>query len=113
MALVLARKIDESIQIGADVTLTLVSIGQGRVVLAITTPQHSQTLPLIYGIPLRLEGGVAIALTEMDRGKVRLAITAPRDLLILRSELLPAREGGDPRCSTRSRNSPRNSATGN
>lgn len=55
MALILSRKLGESIQIGDDIVITI---------------------------------------AEIDRGKIRLAITAPRDVAILRTELLPQRGSG-------------------
>ena len=42
---------------------------------------------------------VEVVVTHIDGGKVRLGISAARDITVLRSELLDAREGPHPRAA--------------
>lgn len=39
-----------------------------------------------------INGNITITIVDIDRGKIRLGIEAPREVPIVRSELLPAIE---------------------
>lgn len=62
--LVLSRRLDESIQIGPDVKVTVVSIKNGAVKLGIETPD-----------------GVQVLRTELIN-KIKFDLTAQRDALV-------------------------------
>jgi sRNA-binding carbon storage regulator CsrA len=94
---VLSRRIGESIKVGDETVFTVVSVGPRSVVLAVNTPRSSRTVALAYDEVLRLDGDrVGVMLAEIDRGKVRLAVTAPREIPIMRTELLPIDEAKRP-----------------
>lgn len=42
---------------------------------------------------IRIGNDITITLVGIDRGKVRIGIEAPRDVIIMRSELLPNTDG--------------------
>lgn len=40
-------------------------------------------------------GTIEITVVQIDRGKIRLGITAPKDVMVMRKELLVKEEGTD------------------
>ncbi|HQU44816.1 MAG: hypothetical protein B7Z73_05990 [Planctomycetia bacterium 21-64-5] len=58
--LVVTRKVDQSIQVGDDITITVVRVGQGSVRIGIQAPTHLSILRReLTGEPLAAAAGCA------------------------------------------------------
>lgn len=47
------------------------------------------------GERIMIDGGITITVVDIDRGKIRLGITCPKEVSIMREELLPLRKSRD------------------
>ncbi len=110
--LVLARKQYESIRIGDDVTVTIYRFGRSRVHVGLQAPPQvpivrgelppgagggaggkgSLVLTRRVGQSIRIDNDIVVTIVSVDRGKVRVGVEAPRDIRVVRTELLESPE---------------------
>lgn len=63
--LVLTRKVDERIQVGSDVTITIVRIGPGCVRIGIEAPPHME---ILRGELAQVQPSAALAMSGAEDG---------------------------------------------
>lgn len=91
----LTRRAGESVQLGDSSLITVTDVRQGCVTLQVRETTKDPKSPdycamqLKYGKPLQLVSiGCLIELYAVQGGTARLSFTAPRELHIVRTELL-------------------------
>lgn len=83
--LVLSRKLDQAVKVG-DHLITVTRVGRAIASLATASPKKVHTCEI--GDMVILEAGVSVTLQAINRGIVKLAFDAPREVKIVRLELL-------------------------
>lgn len=83
--LVLSRKLDQSVKVG-DHVITITRVGRANANLATAIPKKVHSCAI--GDMVILEAGVSVTLQAINRSTVRLSFDAPREVKIVRLELL-------------------------
>lgn len=83
--LVLSRKLDEAVKVGNHL-ITVTRVGRANANLATAHPKKVHSCAI--GDMVILEAGVSVTLQAINRGIVKLSLDAPREVKIVRQELL-------------------------
>lgn len=86
--LVLTRKPGEAIQIGPSIVVELVSMSRYAAYLKISYPDGVSEQRLLRYESVDLSPGISISIPDIQRGQLRIGITAPREVKVVRTELL-------------------------
>ncbi len=82
--LVLTRKLGESVIIGDDIIVTVLTIDKKQVKLSVNDSE-GVTINLQESISIR--DGITVKLVKTDKTQVKLGIEAPKDVTINREEV--------------------------
>jgi carbon storage regulator CsrA len=73
--LILTRRIGESLKIGSDITVTVITVKSNQVRIGISAPKD---------IPVMIGDHIVLKVLQVNGNKVRLGIEAPKELSVRR-----------------------------
>ena len=80
----ITRKINEMLQIGEDLTVKVVSIGDGQMELLVVSEKEETTHHVAECEKVEIVPGVSVLTKILSHYRVRLGIVAPRNMVIYR-----------------------------